>query len=80
MKTKMSISRRDRSFDVELLKKCSTSTGYDIYCFRNLGCTGGITPYIVGVKNCHGDTVEFLHCISVKQAFQYYLEFICCYA
>lgn len=77
---KLNISRKGRTFEVEQLKRCSTSTGYNIFLFRNLGCDSTTHPYIVAVKDCGNETKEYVLCLNVKQACQLYLEYICCYA
>ena len=58
----------------ELLKSCSTSTGYLVTLFK---LEDKVLPYIVAVKRGN-DTIEFKRLF--KGAFSYYLNMICCYA
>lgn len=76
----MYITRKSQRIEVELLKRCFTSTGYEIYCFRNLSPSAAVNRYIVSVRDVHGVTKDFVNCLSLKQAFMYYLDYICCYA
>lgn len=76
----MFISRRGHRLEVEQIKHCSTSTGYDIYCFRNLSETSVTGPFICCAKGPDGDTTSFCYLQSMKSCIEYYLNLICSYA
>lgn len=76
----MFITRKGRRIDVEQIKTCSTSTGYNIYCFRNLSETALTGPYIASAKGPDGKTCSFVYLPNMQSCIEYYLSLICCYA
>lgn len=79
MSHKFNISRNGRKLgEYELLKRCSMSSGYDIYLFRD-SSNVRLCRYVVAVKQ--GDTtVEFHSLLAAGNPFTMYINLICCYA
>lgn len=60
----------------EQIKRCLTSTGYDIRLFKS---DTAVMPYLVTVKK--GDeTIEFKRFFHGGAPYTFYLDMICCYA
>lgn len=76
---KFNISRNGCKLgEYELLKRCSMSSGYDVYLFCDKS-NARLSRYIVAVKQ--GDTtVEFHSLLPAGKPFSMYLDLICCYA
>lgn len=84
MKYPLKLSYKGNSWKARLIKKAVFSTGYVVYFFERAMNPDkpviGFQPFIVAVKSPLDHTVEFNKFITCKQACEYYLNAVCCYA